>query len=520
MAVTNGHVVAPMKNALRGRTGRRPTCFLPFSEARNVVRAENLQSVEEWWKWVKNNKADVVERWGLPVPTNPQRIYSGCGWVGFRDFLGYGRKRLKHPGLQENVPQAFPGQERYAQRVAAVDFFLEEMRQDPPYSRARSKPIVDFRLLPISCRAPLLYRIRNSDFSESECADSWSPLLLRSAKGGAGGSPPDDQHYVFWRCRDKNSRVSRRTLTDATCMGASKPSPSDGNTSNSQLGLATAAASRYFPLICVVPDDRKFMSTPLAWSVAQPRRPANVAVSKGATTSAEELRKMLHEHWNSPNCFRMSLSQSITALMAGVETRARCEALMRIREDFYEPAGLTFEFSSAEQTAAGPYNSFVGPYRVLHRKATSDYRVKHRKSTSDDREAESLKRYGAFRAHLETARCPGFIFGGKRKNIHCVDFLVIFHGATRTSNVDGIWVIPRSAIIQNICPADESAVSSMSMYLPDMELRNCSARVALEWQTRFYIDLGDRSLLSEQQSKLKQIFQENGSECKQVAVKT
>ena len=57
--------------------------WMPFEEARTLVRSLGLKSQNEYWNAKKNNK--------LPknLPQSPYTIYKNDGWISYPDFLGY-----------------------------------------------------------------------------------------------------------------------------------------------------------------------------------------------------------------------------------------------------------------------------------------------------------------------------------------------------------------------------------------------------------------------------------------------
>ena len=54
-----------------------------FEEARDYVRGLGLKSKEEWWEWIKSGQRPS------DIPSNPDRVYKGKGWLSWGDFLGY-----------------------------------------------------------------------------------------------------------------------------------------------------------------------------------------------------------------------------------------------------------------------------------------------------------------------------------------------------------------------------------------------------------------------------------------------
>ena len=55
----------------------------PFEEARDFVRSLGLKSQKEWQEWSNGNERPP------DIPSHPDRVYKGKGWVGYGDFLGY-----------------------------------------------------------------------------------------------------------------------------------------------------------------------------------------------------------------------------------------------------------------------------------------------------------------------------------------------------------------------------------------------------------------------------------------------
>ena len=55
----------------------------PFGEARDFVRSIGLKSQKEWQEWSKAGERPP------DIPSNPDQVYKGKGWMGYVDFLGY-----------------------------------------------------------------------------------------------------------------------------------------------------------------------------------------------------------------------------------------------------------------------------------------------------------------------------------------------------------------------------------------------------------------------------------------------
>ena len=57
------------------------TGFLEFEEAREVVRAAKLANQAAWYTWSKHKRPPNI-------PSRPDKVYAGKGWVGYKDWLG------------------------------------------------------------------------------------------------------------------------------------------------------------------------------------------------------------------------------------------------------------------------------------------------------------------------------------------------------------------------------------------------------------------------------------------------
>ena len=72
--------------------------FLPFEEAKKIIRSLDLQNLQEWKKYCKSgNKPNNI-------PAAPWRNYKETGWIGLGDWLGTGRiagRDLKFRSFEE-----------------------------------------------------------------------------------------------------------------------------------------------------------------------------------------------------------------------------------------------------------------------------------------------------------------------------------------------------------------------------------------------------------------------------------
>jgi Phage-integrase repeat unit len=64
--------------ALPRRQTRYNACFLPFEEARDVVRAQGFKNVIKFQTW--DQPANI--------PSSPDATYKDKGWINWGDFLG------------------------------------------------------------------------------------------------------------------------------------------------------------------------------------------------------------------------------------------------------------------------------------------------------------------------------------------------------------------------------------------------------------------------------------------------
>jgi hypothetical protein len=63
--------------------------MLPLKKARAFVRTLGLKTMKEWQRWSKSGKRPTN------IPSGPNVIYAGKGWVSWPDWLGYERRRGK-----------------------------------------------------------------------------------------------------------------------------------------------------------------------------------------------------------------------------------------------------------------------------------------------------------------------------------------------------------------------------------------------------------------------------------------
>eukprot|EP00947_MAST-08B_sp_MAST-8B-sp1_P000833 g833.t1 len=68
--------------------------MLPFQRARDAVRALKMRSHKEWCEWSKSGQRPCN------VPSSPDQVYNGKGWVSWPDWMGYKPKDRKSIGDQ------------------------------------------------------------------------------------------------------------------------------------------------------------------------------------------------------------------------------------------------------------------------------------------------------------------------------------------------------------------------------------------------------------------------------------
>jgi len=57
--------------------------FLPFEDARSLVRKQGLASQTHWKEWSRTRRPAYI-------PSSPSCVYKGQGWLSWPDWLGYG----------------------------------------------------------------------------------------------------------------------------------------------------------------------------------------------------------------------------------------------------------------------------------------------------------------------------------------------------------------------------------------------------------------------------------------------
>jgi hypothetical protein len=70
---------------------QRKKPFLPFAEARALVRSLGIKSQADWNAWSQRGERPDT------IPSHPERAYSSSGWVSWGDWLGKPPRRTKNP---------------------------------------------------------------------------------------------------------------------------------------------------------------------------------------------------------------------------------------------------------------------------------------------------------------------------------------------------------------------------------------------------------------------------------------
>mmetsp|Transcript_3237 Transcript_3237/g.11732 ORF Transcript_3237/g.11732 Transcript_3237/m.11732 type:complete len:483 (-) Transcript_3237:123-1571(-) len=84
----------------RWRLGDGQERWVPYDMAQEFMHTQGLQSAKEWREWclVSENRPE-------DLPSEPNRVYKGKGWVSWPVFLGYKPKRYYSRALGEKSPK-------------------------------------------------------------------------------------------------------------------------------------------------------------------------------------------------------------------------------------------------------------------------------------------------------------------------------------------------------------------------------------------------------------------------------
>ena len=78
-----------------GNPRRRSSIYRPFDQARAYARSLGLATRAEWRAFCRTR---IGDRRALPpdIPASPHQAYADCGWAGYGDWLGTGRKSTRY----------------------------------------------------------------------------------------------------------------------------------------------------------------------------------------------------------------------------------------------------------------------------------------------------------------------------------------------------------------------------------------------------------------------------------------
>ena len=79
-------------HAKKGVQGFVKMEFLPYAEGREFCGLLGLKSQREWCEWSKSGQRPSN------IPSHPDKVYRGKGWVSMMDFLGFEGKALGQKG--------------------------------------------------------------------------------------------------------------------------------------------------------------------------------------------------------------------------------------------------------------------------------------------------------------------------------------------------------------------------------------------------------------------------------------
>ncbi len=68
-----------------GTVAPKNRTFLPFEEARALVRQRGLKNLNEWKPWSRSPARPAS------IPSNPNAVYKNQGWIGWGDWFGTGK---------------------------------------------------------------------------------------------------------------------------------------------------------------------------------------------------------------------------------------------------------------------------------------------------------------------------------------------------------------------------------------------------------------------------------------------
>ncbi|CAD7951172.1 unnamed protein product [Amoebophrya sp. A120] len=473
--------------------GRPAKIWLGFTEARSIVREAKLKNKPAFSNWLKLNR-------GYAIPSHPDAAYATKGWAGYRDFLGYGSRRASRIRYGSGDGTADPyrsslSSKYYEQRMDAINFVCDSITT----STELHEHHIDVRVLPMYTAASLLYRVRPSavdtttDVSnQTPGLDRWLPVVIRSSGASRKGNcraSDGGERWLQLGGRGTNAATSTSTVhgeQEAASRAAKLPGqlPSEVERSYAKFWRCRFDSSSPLlgmPMVCVVPDSRELVLTGCSARAKSQYTPQLLNYSLDSqTTSSAAVVKFLLEHWETPGSGRKrSFHDWMECLTTSSKDSAHQCGIARINKMLYEPLGLSFTFAPHEQERNTMYNTRVGSYRVIHRKAVKIKAVKEYK-------------HAGYRVRLESSRCPdGLVFSGEKANFETFDFLIAFHGGSVSDDTNGIFIIPQEVLVRNLKIEDNAFFAWITLYSPDTSPILLDAKRNKDWQEPFYINFSD-----------------------------
>lgn len=434
--------------------------FLPFAEARLIVRRQSLKSWHEWSFWSKTKRP-------ANIPATPYRTYRG-DFAGIQDFCGYSRTKARDadwrtsPAAQQatfdNPTRApfFQGAE------TAYTCLVRELEQRRPQMRISRAPY--------NTRATLFYRFvphETTEQADEDVADGdgWLPLHVSSAS-----LRPEKSSYHF------------RLQTQG-------------------FGLPSAIYTVFFALedrVAAVPS-----SEHVAKRLTSQRLYASVVVKRKDLLQMHSFERVAEELENSWKCcahMARPIVEWLPQLVTGAHSykRARYELLQSLYRLVYQPAGYSLR--------AAPYTRHGCDF-LLNGKS-----VLHRVMRLDNRK------------HFQWRVGFGKFVGGRTEIFpftedEAPEFAVVYDcGAKRDLLIEreniclrGVWILPRNEFQHCLAVPDDlsTGCTALNLYPAEYEPVVVHRKEAQRKQRLYYIDLSTTAARADAWRKAKRIF-ENG----------
>lgn len=147
----------------------RTRAWLPFQQARMLVRKEKLEKMQDWHIYSKSRRP-------RNIPSSPQTVYAGQGWKGFPDWLGRSRLNVgKEIVLPEDLALQKSAQWPYKRFEKYKKMFLNDMQ--------RVAPDIEFCHMSKQSTLALLYRPLQTMSEQQSDKSEWAALCLRTVGG-------------------------------------------------------------------------------------------------------------------------------------------------------------------------------------------------------------------------------------------------------------------------------------------------------------------------------------------------